>query len=102
MSAIADDATASRDGSRPLRVDLEYPDFAPNPNEVIVGLTHTRAADDVVVSFDFERNGWVIRMDRGYWTNGDPYDEWTTTEERAEVAFLPAWNDERDQRDADA
>lgn len=54
-----------------------------------IGLEHVRASDDIRVSFDFGRNGFVIEMSR--WTGDDQ-----TGRLWQEVAFVGAWSlDER-------
>ncbi len=57
------------------------------------GVYHVRAADDLVISFDFERNGWVIKMepsvlDEHGELEATPIDEQEPPEE---VAFVPAF-----------
>jgi hypothetical protein len=61
-----------------------------------VGLFHTRAADDIEIEYDSERDGWVIyRTVTVGWTDPTPekgyYD---SIEKRKELAFIPAWDDE--------
>lgn len=60
-----------------------------NPNRVKVCLMDTRAADNLVVEYDFSRDGWVIRMDK----TREGIGHMETVEELAEVAFVPAWNE---------
>lgn len=63
-------------------IDLWYPDRK-NPPHVVIGLVHVRAADDIRISFDFDRNGYVIEramlMKDDF---GDDRNEWV------EVAFV--------------
>lgn len=56
---------------------------------VEVGLCDVRAADSLRISYDFDRDGWVVEQAK-YFTwdehDADPPDHgWT------EVAFCPAW-----------
>lgn len=68
-----------------FEVGLFYPRC--NPCQFIeVSLMDLRAADDVRLSFDFERNGWKIEQPTK-WAEGESADRgWT------EVAFVPAWH----------
>lgn len=70
-----------------LTVDLAYPNQNP-VNQVEVGLIDVRAADSILIRYDFERNGWSILQATTFeWdaedTVCDP--DWQ------EVAFVPAW-----------
>jgi hypothetical protein len=72
----------------PIKVELKYPRVEDNPDKVIISLMDVRAADDLLIEFDFDRNGWVIKMD-------ETKDKDSMTEiikEKVEVAFIPAWN----------
>jgi len=73
------------------RVDLWYPRVDTErtddkPQAAIVGLMDVRAADDIRITYDFDRDGYVIQQVP---LTGTEYDfqegEWT------EVAFVPAW-----------
>ncbi len=82
-----------------LTVDLLFPPYEGDQNPehkvryVVVGLEHVRAADDVRVSYDFGRNGWVIQQAQVFsW----PCDDTVCDPEWKEVAFVPAWGSERD------
>lgn len=63
-----------------------------NPRYAILGLTAVRAADDVRVSYDFERDGWKVEQAQVFsWPLEGPADpEWK------EVAFVQAWASKRD------
>ena len=70
-----------------------YPD---NRTVLKVGLYHVRAADDIEIEYDSERDGWVIyRTVTVGWTDPTPekgyYD---SIEKRKEVAFIPSLDDE--------
>lgn len=43
-----------------IHVNLQYPRSKGNAKSVVVGLLDVRAAEDIRISFDFERNGWKI------------------------------------------
>lgn len=65
-------------------VDLMYPRLEGHPKAVEVGLEDVRSADDVRISYDFDRDGWKI--EQPVWTEED-----RTGDEWREAAFLPAW-----------
>lgn len=76
-----------------LHLNLVYPTLGGNINKLVVGLEHVRAADDIRISYDFERDGWKVEQASKFaWgpddtTNCDP--DWQ------EVAFVQAWGRER-------
>ena len=43
-------------------IDLWYPRLDENVKEIEIGLMDVRAADGILVSYDFERDGWVIKQ----------------------------------------
>jgi hypothetical protein len=51
----------------------------PHEREVHITLQHVRAANDLIVFYDLDRDGWVIQSPL-----------WEGTEE---VAFIPAWSE---------
>lgn len=72
---------------RLLRIDMVYPRNNDNVNEVEVGIECVRAADSILISYDFDRDGYSIKQaSRFEWFDGeDPDSDWQ------EVAFIPAW-----------
>jgi len=72
-------------------IDLWYPNTPgprtpDKPTEISVGLMHVRAADNIVIDYDFSRDGYRIRMRRRK--------EHPTSEDDCpleEVAFVPSW-----------
>ena len=68
--------------------DFIYPRQGNRPTKIEVGLEDVRAADTIEIEFDFDRNGYVIRMDET--KDGDGMME--TLQEKIEVAFIPSWN----------
>ena len=68
---------------------FSYPKRPPSPpNYLHVGLSDTRAADDIRIHYDFERDGWAVEQAKYFtWPNKDGVEDegWT------EVAFCPAW-----------
>lgn len=71
-----------------VSVDLLYPRSDGHPSIVEVGMEDVRSADNVRVTYDFERDGWIIlQASRFSWdTDDEERDEgWQ------EVAFVQAW-----------
>jgi hypothetical protein len=58
-------------------------------SQLRVGISHVRAADELIIEYDSERDGYVIRMDKTV-DRGSYMD---TVQEAVEVAFIPAWNE---------
>lgn len=81
---ILDDALFRGDA---LKLDLWYPNIDTRPVKAFeIGLTSVRAATDIRVEFDFERDGWVIsrRIEKeGPIEEGDEPGRWD------EAAFIP-------------
>lgn len=73
--------------------DFIYPRVDERPGRVqtiTVGLEDVRAANDITIRFDFERDGWVITSDTKFmWSDGE--DTHDTRPE--EVAFIPAYSE---------
>lgn len=72
-------------------VGLEYPRNS-DIKYIRVGLMDVRAADDILIEYDFERDGWVIKQAQVF--------QWDVNDERCdpewkEVAFVQAWASER-------
>lgn len=66
---------------RTLVVDLWYPRSDDEFNAVQVGLCDVRASDDLLIEYDFDRDGWVIKQEAGK----APDTQWQ------EVYFAQAW-----------
>jgi len=79
-----------------LFVNLEYPRIEGKPQHVQVGLEDVRAADDIRLTYDFDRDGWRIEQamvhEWGY-DDEDQDPQWT------ETAFCRAWPFERSEND---
>ena len=81
MSEIAEDGT--------IRVDLEYPRVQDSEaKRVRISLTDVRSADDIIVEYDFDRDGWRIMQQAV--AEGDDYEQAEAREWR-EVAYVEAW-----------
>jgi len=78
----------SRDGTHTL-ADLWYPRLPESPSYILVGLIDVRAADDIRISYDFDRDGWRIEQATVFEWDGEADDcgdpGWL------EVAFIKAW-----------
>ena len=75
-----------------LCIDLFYPRLDGHTKAVQVGLTDVRAADDIRIEYDYERDGWVIKQAQVFeWEADDDVmdPQWK------EVAFIEAWASER-------
>ena len=76
-----------------LHIDIWYP-RTDNPIKAIqVGLMDVRAADDIRIEYDFQRDGWVIKQAQVF--------EWGADDEVCdpqwkEVAFVEAWASEKE------
>jgi len=74
-------------------VDLWYPrNDASQVKYVQIGLIDVRAADDIRVSYDFDRDGWKIEQASVF--------QWEVDDELRdpcwkEVAFIQAWSQEK-------
>ena len=73
-----------------LHFDLYYPQHSSIKN-FIVGLMDTRATDEIRISFNHERNGWVIEQPTvSQWEVGEEPDPvWK------EVAFINPWGSDK-------
>lgn len=81
------DVCLSHDGTTAC-LDLWYPRVAGQPQFVELGLMDVRAADDLRISYDFERDGWKIEQAQVFSWEID--DELCDPKWR-EVAFVRAW-----------
>jgi len=81
-----------------LHIDLWYPQRIPvekekrrecsNINAFVIGLMDVRAADDIRISYDFDRDGWAVQQSPGSTEEDSDGDQVTTW---VEVAFIRAW-----------
>lgn len=73
---------------KPIDVSLWYPRNDGNQSDIHVYLDDVRAADGLLISYDFERDGWVIKQaSKSEWDESDEVcdPDWQ------EVAFIKAW-----------
>jgi hypothetical protein len=73
-------------GKEPVYLDLYYPRLEQNPSKIVIALMDVRAAQDIHVTYDFDRDGWVISKDMSNDLDLD------AEEDLREVAFIPAWH----------
>ncbi len=86
MDMVLDQARI-HDGT--CRIDLWYPDTPDaTVRRFVIGLVDVRAADDIRVSYDKERDGWKIEQASIFRWDADDEEcdpDWQ------EVAFIKAW-----------
>ena len=75
-----------------LHIDIWYPRTDNTIKAIQLGLMDVRAADDIRIEYDFERDGWVIKQAQVF--------EWSVDDEVCdpqwmEVAFIEAWASEK-------
>lgn len=88
------DLAYHRDGDH-VSVEFWYPrvDSPDTVRTITVGLMDVRAADDIEITYDFDRDGYSIKREvmteEGVWH--------VHTGEFVEVAFIPAWTTKETQ-----
>jgi len=87
MEHVVGDHVEVMDFGDSVVVDLYYPRHNPIKH-VEVSLVDVRAADSVRVSYDFDRDGWVIEQASVF--SWGPDDE-ENDPDWQEVAFVKAW-----------
>lgn len=71
-------------------IELEYPRSEGNVNAIEIELMSVRAANSILVEFDFDRNGWKVSMaTKNSWTEEEAAGGCDPGYE--EVAFINAW-----------
>lgn len=73
-------------------VNLLYPRSDGHVSQLQISLYEVRAADDIRISYDFERDGWKIEQEEILNDHG----AYTGTGDWKEVAFVQAWARERE------
>ena len=100
-----------------IAVDLWYPRIEERYKSIRISLMDVRAANDILISYDFDRDGWVVISDLTDPRSVDEYtkEEWDALPEvegepgvknlvssiRHEVAFVPAWPQRKDYPDGE-
>jgi len=70
-------------------IDIWYPNLEGQRKEIQIDMISVRACGHLMVSYDFARDGWVIKM-QPYTEHGIELEE---EGEPEEVAFLPAFHE---------
>ncbi len=71
-----------------IYVDLEYPRCKENATNINISLIDIRAADSLLISYDFNRDGWSIKQQKVFeWAS----DDLICDPKWSEVAFIQAW-----------
>jgi hypothetical protein len=78
-------------------IEWMYPEIydTQNPSTITIGLSHVRAADDIRIKYDGNRDGWVVEQASIFeWdiSNKECDPDWK------EVAFIKAWGREQEQQ----
>ena len=73
-----------------IAVDLWYPRMDDIYKHIIVTLMDVRAANDIIITYDFDRDGWVIKSNLYDPESHEGIDS-DKPEELHEVAFVPSW-----------
>lgn len=98
-----DGVKVDSDGAK--RIDFWYPRNEGNQKRIVVSLLDVRAANDISITYDFERDGWVISSDMVDTDKEYTDEEWAALpdveghpgtkdlipKELYEVAFIPSW-----------
>jgi hypothetical protein len=87
-----------RVSGRTIYATLFYCRNEGEPNEILVELCDVRAADGLRITYDFDRDGWVIQQAQV--VEWDDMDEACDYDPKwKEVAFLKAWGSVTHKRD---
>jgi hypothetical protein len=80
-------------------IDWMYPEIygKDEPRSILkIGLYHVRAADDIEIEYDSDRDGYVIYQTVTVGYKLEPEGKFLEpVEKRKEKAFIPAWDDEQ-------
>lgn len=83
----SDEIAVDRRGDT-IHVDWMYPGVEDNATHLQLGMCHVRAADDIRIRYDFDRDGWSVEQSK--WFEWDADDE-ECDPDWQEVAFIKAW-----------
>lgn len=89
----------SENDKKPIEAHLEYPRSPNKPDAIEISLWDVRAADNITIKYDFDRDGWTVHMDRRDQLDDIHLSE--IVEPLAEVAFIPAWLGPKERRVVD-
>lgn len=84
-------------------VDLCYPRSPDRFNAVEINLVDVRASDGIQISYDFERDGWVVKQSLEFNSNDFDKDGWALDQSQLkardpdwqEVSFIQSWGREK-------
>ena len=71
-----------------LHIDLWYPKGENEVKKFVIGLMDVRASDGIRVSYDYERDGWVIEQASTFQWEAD---DKVCDPDWQEVAFVQSW-----------
>ena len=75
-------------------IELSYPRCKDQAKYIKVDLMDVRAADGIRISYDFDRDGWVIEQASNFAWKGLSMEE--CDRDWKEVAFVQAWGREQE------
>ncbi|MBN6822836.1 hypothetical protein JRF84_25050 [Methylobacterium organophilum] len=86
-----------------IHATLTYPPYTDEANKgqiryIVVDQESVRASDGIRISYDYERDGYVIQQASRF---GWPADDTTCDPDWQEVAFIQAWGREESEEEAD-
>ena len=75
-------------------IPLWYPNHS-KEKIIQVDLVDVRAADDIQISYDYVRDGWVIKQASVFeWDDDTPDEDWCDSK-WIEVSFIKAWSQDK-------
>lgn len=82
-----------------VSVGLFYPRVEGHANKLRIGLSDVRAADDILIEYDFDRDGWSIKQASVF--------QWDVDDEVCdpdwqEAAFVQAWDRKKEELKGEA
>lgn len=94
QNRVSSDGTDIEAEAELTHVELWYPGVHEPSQEtaVQIGLCHVRAARDIRVHYDLERDGWVVSAKNGDPTSDEGKDE-LAEDVWVEQAFVPSWSE---------
>jgi hypothetical protein len=78
-----------------LYVTLWYPRTDDEPNKIDIGLMDVRAADDLLIEYDFGRDGYSIKQASTFEWDDENDPNGLCDPDWQEVAFIQAWAREK-------
>jgi len=86
MKNLPDTIKQATTNGKTVFIDLWYPRSDDQLDTLEIGLMDIRAADAIQVSYDFKRDGWMIKQAAIFaWEDEECNADWQ------EVAFIQAW-----------